>query len=128
MKNIPQLNVAEIQLYNQDGDIIRTGQIKLSTEYREDWDTRKCIDGDLATFCSTSDGDKAPTMTIAYPCAARLSKVVVSNRRDSKAGINDEIQRRIISFQTRFWTKQSSSESFPFKELSLTYPVPAPGK
>jgi len=81
-----------------------------------------CLDGDVNTFChSRSDPlspDLDPRLIVTYPCARRVVKVEVENRRDCCTG-------RITAFRMRFWDELNSdmAAQYPFTTSAPTYTI-----
>ncbi|KAI8475626.1 MAG: hypothetical protein J3K34DRAFT_403898 [Monoraphidium minutum] len=100
------LHLAEVQLFQSSGAPIDRLQLRFSLSSTTEWDggvvlsANNCNDGitasivfvpgtnvlnkQLGQICHSKPvpEDPTPTLTIAYPCATGLSRVVVTNRQD----------------------------------------------
>jgi len=111
----PNLNLAEVNLFNGKREMIPASEVmlQLSSAY-DNYPPRLCMDGDMNSFCSTRDDDATPKMRISYHCSEGLSKVQVVNRGNSGTGLNDVILRRIAAFQMRFIGENNVDTAIPY--------------
>ena len=134
------INLAEVQAFDSDGNLINASGAAMSSVYYNSYYPKAnhkasvCVDGNtaLSNFCHTKGSDADPWLRIDYKNAAPIAKIIVHNRNGyegrivgARISISTDAGGTPIEWESTFYAEQAIytfyNRTYHYSNVFCTY-------